>query len=256
MPGNYMSDEIILKVENLSKSFGQHQVIQNLSMVVHRGERIALFAPSGAGKTTLIRILAGLELPTSGNYLLREEEPVTIFQEPRLFPFLTVEENICLPFKARREVIDSNIRRRYREWLEVCELSSFRNYYPYQLSGGMKQKVSLIRGLLGNPHFVMMDEPFQSIGADSKQAIVSYLLQTNSAMTLLFITHICDEVSLIAHQVIYFQQPCLTEAIQMPAECFQQSVFYSRPSTNFTWQSRLSGKTVEFSAVKTPDCII
>ncbi len=251
-----MNAEIILKVENLSKSFSQHQVIQNLSMVVHRGERIALFAPSGAGKTTLIRILAGLELPTSGNYFLREEEPVTIFQEPRLFPFLTVEENICLPFKARRQVVDSDIRRRFNEWLEVCELSSFRNYYPHQLSGGMKQKVSLIRGLLGNPRFVMMDEPFQSIGADSKQAIVSYLLQTNPTMTLLFITHIRDEAPLIAHQVIYFQRPCLTEAIQMPVECFQQSVFHFRSPGNFTWQSHLSRETVEFSAVKTPDGII
>jgi ABC-type nitrate/sulfonate/bicarbonate transport system ATPase subunit len=215
-----MNDEILLEIKNLEKSFAAQAVIRDLSLTVRRGERMALCAPSGAGKTTLIRILAGLEKADSGRVMLKEQPPVTIFQEPRLFPFMTVEENIYLPFKTQEKVIDPQVRRDCQKWLEVCELAAYKKHYPFQLSGGMKQKVSLVRALLGRPRFVLMDEPFQSIGSESKLAIIRHFLQTNPQVSLLFITHIREEVPLLAHRVVYFQQPCLSQALQMPAACY------------------------------------
>jgi ABC-type nitrate/sulfonate/bicarbonate transport system ATPase subunit len=215
-----MNNEIMLQIDQLHKTFNGIPVIENLSLRLMQGERMALFAPSGAGKTTLMRILAGLETPDSGTVAMMGEKPVVLFQEPRLFPFLTVEENIFLPFKAMKQEINTNIKMRYQRWLEVCELTSCGNYYPYQLSGGMKQKTAVIRAMLPRPHFVLMDEPFQSIGFEAKREIITFLLDDNPKLSCLFITHLPDEIPQMAQSVLVFQQQCLCQGVEMPAEAF------------------------------------
>lgn len=215
-----MTSSVLLSVRNLQKSFGPHKVIRDLSFDLARAERLALFAPSGAGKTTLIRILAGLEKADGGNCIYRAERPVTVFQEPRLFPHLTVEENIRLPFSATGQKFTPDLQDRLMNWLIVCELETAANQYPCQLSGGMKQKVAIIRTMLARPSFVLMDEPFQSIGMESKQEIIQYMLADCPDLTLLFITHIREEVQLLAQQVLYFEGTSLRHPILVPAESF------------------------------------
>jgi NitT/TauT family transport system ATP-binding protein len=209
-----MSD-LILAVNNLTKQYGEHVVIDHLSLTIRRGEKLALFAPSGAGKTTLIKILIGIAPPTSGSFQLFDPIPVTIFQEPRLFPFMTVEENIFLPFKAQARSITSADRQNYRRWLEVCELGSYKQHYPHQLSGGMKQKTALIRGLLSRPTFALLDEPFQSIGGNSKQAIIEHIKDSNPNLSLLLITHNPDEVLQLVQSVLFFEQSNLSHGKQI-----------------------------------------
>ena len=218
-----MNEDVMLQIDKLNKMFNGIPVIEKLSLRLMKGERMALFAPSGAGKTTLMRILAGLETPESGTVTLHDEQPAVIFQEPRLFPFLTVEENIFLPFKAMKHEVTADIRERYQRWLEVCELTSCGKYYPTQLSGGMKQKVSIIRAMLPQPGFVLMDEPFQSIGFEAKQAIIEFLLDENPNLSCLFITHLPEEIPMMAHSVLVFQHQCLCQGVEMPAEAFSNT---------------------------------
>jgi NitT/TauT family transport system ATP-binding protein len=215
-----MKDDVMLAVEQLNKQFNGIPVIEKLSFRLLKGERMALFAASGAGKTTLLRILAGLEKADSGQIDLAEGNPTIIFQEPRLFPFLTLQENILLPYKAQGSEINSAVLDRYQNWLEVCELTACGTYYPYQLSGGMKQKAAIIRAMLPLPRFVLMDEPFQSIGFEGKEALVHHLLTENPQLTSLFITHIPQEIPLMAHSVLVFQRQCLCQPLEVPAEAF------------------------------------
>jgi ABC-type nitrate/sulfonate/bicarbonate transport system ATPase subunit len=221
-----MDPEALLVINQVSKKYQGVPVIQNLSFSLNGGERLALFAPSGAGKTTLLRILAGLETADSGDFLLLGSAPAVIFQEPRLFPFLTLEENIFLPFEAQHKNITPQVKKDYRQWLEVCELGDSGKQYPYQLSGGMKQKAAIIRAMLGKPPLVLMDEPFQSIGAEAKANIIQHILTTAPDLTALFITHIPDEIPLMAHSVLYFQHQILANPLVLPAESFCPEKYY------------------------------
>lgn len=214
----------ILKVDALTKYYEFHQVINHLSFRIRRGQRMALYAPSGAGKTTLIKILAGLETYDGGRFEYYDAIPMTLFQEPRLFAYMTVEENILLPFRLHKITPSSDLWRHYQNWLEVCELGAYAQHFPWQLSGGMKQKVALIRGLLGKPAFVMMDEPFQSIGQEAKRTIIDHIKSTQPDLTTLFVTHIASEVPLLADSVLYFQESVLENPFELAADEFHLSL--------------------------------
>jgi NitT/TauT family transport system ATP-binding protein len=204
-----MTDDL-LAVSNLGKRFGTQTVIENLSFSI-KGSRVTIFAPSGAGKTTLIKILTGLDHDYEGAFSLAAENSATIFQEPRLFPYMTVQENIFLPARIRQIPITQHLLDKCRHWLDVCELSRYTHHYPYELSGGMKQKVALIRGFLLDPDFVMMDEPFTSIDAQSKQAIIGHILDSYPEITVLFVTHILEEVPLLTSSLLLFKAARLAE---------------------------------------------
>jgi ABC-type nitrate/sulfonate/bicarbonate transport system ATPase subunit len=211
-----MEDEL-LSVRNLVKRFGAQTVIENLSFSIQKGGRVTIFAPSGAGKTTLINILTGLDHDYEGAFSLAAENPATIFQEPRLFAYMTVQENIFLPARIRRTPITQHLLDKCGRWLEVCDLSPYTHHYPYQLSGGMKQKVALIRGFLTDPDFVMMDEPFTSIDARSKQALICHILDSYPGITVLFVTHIPDEVALMTESLLLFRANRLAEFVMYDA---------------------------------------
>lgn len=214
----------MLVVCNLSKTFAGHKVIEDLSFEINYRERVALFAPSGSGKTTLIHILNGLISPDSGSFQIHDPQPITIFQEPRLFPYMTVEENLFLPFRVRGRQVTSRECRVCRRWLEVCGISDCLHQFPHQLSGGMKQKVALIRGMLQEPRLVMMDEPFQSIDWPTRRKIMSHIIENYPELTLLFVTHQIEEVPAFAQTVLYFQRPALCMAQVMDTGSFQSLV--------------------------------
>lgn len=201
-----------LVVTRLTKRFATDQppVIENLSFAIPRGGRVALFAPTGAGKSTLINILTRLDRAYGGSFTLAARQPATIFQEPRLLPHMTVEENIFLPAKIRKTTRKTptagpDWMARYRRWLDVCDLAPYTQCYPHQLSGGMKQKVALIRGFLTEPDFVMLDEPFKSLDLLSKQAIIRHILAAYPDITLLFVTHTIEEVPLLTQSLLLFK---------------------------------------------------
>jgi NitT/TauT family transport system ATP-binding protein len=194
----------MLQVDGLTKHFGVQTVIEGLSFTLTRGDRMALSAPSGSGKTTLIKILCGLEEADGGSFSLGAQNPVTVFQEPRLLPYMTVEENALLGLKLRRLPRTRRVMERYEAWLDLCELGRHRARYPHELSGGMKQKVALVRGFVTDPDFVMLDEPFKSIDRAGKGAIIEHILERHGGTTMLLVAHDAEEVRRMARSVMAF----------------------------------------------------
>jgi ABC-type nitrate/sulfonate/bicarbonate transport system ATPase subunit len=194
----------ILAVSRLNKQFDTHPVICDLSFSLKPAERLALLAPSGAGKSSLINLLSKVDSAYTGSFAVNAHNPVTIFQEPRLFPYMTVEENIFLPFRLQGKPMMAHHQQHYRQWLAVCGLASCTRHYPHQLSGGMKQKVALIRGFLTGPDLALMDEPFKSIDVQSKEAIMAHLLRCYPDTAMLLVTHNPEEIPLLAHRALVF----------------------------------------------------
>lgn len=216
-----MIPECKVITHDLSKSYDSQPIIQSLSITLSKGERAAVFAPSGAGKTTLIKLLAGLETPSSGFLHVNDDRPAVIFQEPRLFPYMTVEENIRLPWKVRNTPWTEQARIEFYEWLDICELLDSKDRYPYQLSGGMRQKTALIRGLLEHPTLALMDEPFQSIGQSSKNRIIGHIRKNNPEMAILLVTHNADEIPVLTDWVYFFVSSRLVSPIKTTSQQFQ-----------------------------------
>ncbi|MEA4811925.1 MAG: ATP-binding cassette domain-containing protein [Anaerolineaceae bacterium] len=210
-----------LSVLGLSKSFGELPVIEGLSFEVQKGERLLLLAACGAGKSTLLKILAGLLKPDQGSHHYSEGvKPVILFQEPRLFSHLTVQENILLPLKAAGKPISKTAAGKMESWLAEVNLYRFKNAFPHELSGGMKRKVSLLRALITEPNFLLLDEPFQSLDPESKEKIINALLPQLKELTILFTTHDILEIPLLASSVLYFSSPNLAKPAKISAASF------------------------------------
>jgi NitT/TauT family transport system ATP-binding protein len=188
----------------------QVEAIRDVSLEVSSGEFVAILGPSGCGKSTLLELCAGLE-PVSGGEIRIDGEPVTgpnpkavmVFQEHSLFPWLNVEQNVSFSLKARGVSLDERWRKG-REVLERVKLHKFAKHYPHQLSGGMKQRVAIARALVGNPEFILMDEPFAALDFQTRVLMQQFLLEVWSGFksTILFVTHQIDEAILLADRVV------------------------------------------------------
>ncbi len=186
------------------------EAISDVSMAVSSGEFVAILGPSGCGKSTLLELCAGLE-PVSGGEILIDGEKVTgpnpkavmVFKEHSLFPWLDVERNVSFGLKMRNVSLNERWRRG-REVLERVKLHKFSRHYPHQLSGGMKQRVAIARALVGNPEFILMDEPFASLDFQTRVLMQQFLLEVwvGFKSTILFVTHQIDEAILLADRVV------------------------------------------------------
>ena len=186
------------------------EAIADVSLAVSSGEFVAILGPSGCGKSTLLELCAGLE-PLSGGAILIDGERVAgpnpkavmVFQEHSLFPWLNVESNVVFGLKMKGEGHNERWRRG-REVLERVKLVKFAGHYPHQLSGGMKQRVAIARALVGNPAFILMDEPFAALDFQTRVLMQQFLLEVWSGFksTILFVTHQIDEAVLLADRVV------------------------------------------------------
>lgn len=201
---------MMLKVKSLSKSFGQNEVIKNLNLSVSNNEQVCIFAPSGAGKSTLINIINKLILPDSGQISVTENK-ATILQNPSLFWYKNVAENIFYPFKLKKLKITEHTKEVYQNWLNITGLKESETLFPHELSGGMKQKVSIIRSFLLNPDLMIMDEPFNSIDINSKNKIIKFIDETYTQMTKLLITHNIDEIPRLTSKMFWFDSTQLSD---------------------------------------------
>ena len=206
--------EVILKVNHLSKVFttGKRETLalNDISFETHRREFLCVVGPSGCGKSTLVRILAGLEDYSSGEVLL-QGEPVTepgsdrgmVFQGYTLFPWLTVKKNVMFGLeingKSRHEAEQQAL-----QWLQLIGLEKFAECYPHQLSGGMKQRVAIVRALANQPRILLMDEPFGALDAQTRARMQAHLLEIwrKIDITIVFITHDLDEAIFLADRIL------------------------------------------------------
>jgi len=206
--------ETILHINRLSRVFhmnsGYLPVLDKISFKAQRGDLICILGRSGCGKSTLLKIIAGFLSPSSGRVVLNEK-PVTtpgpdrcvIFQEDALFPWLTVWENIAFGLKGKQR--DKKVgAQEVERFLALVGLSEFRNYLPRELSGGMKQRVALARVLILQPQVLLMDEPFASLDAQSREKMQNLLLTLwqKLAHTILFVTHDVNEAVILADRIL------------------------------------------------------
>lgn len=189
----------MLELKNVSLSYGDLRVLRDVSLRLAHGERIAVMGPSGCGKTSLLRVIAGLQSPDSGVVERTARQLAFVFQEPRLLPWLTAEENVRLVLPDAHHGDDS------AAWLLRFGLSDAADKLPAELSGGMQQLVSLARALVCTPDLLLLDEPFKALDADAKRnAIAAVSGGTDAAIIL--VTHDAREAEALGCRVIDFSE--------------------------------------------------
>jgi NitT/TauT family transport system ATP-binding protein len=223
----------LLKIEKLSHTYADgHQAIGGIDLRVDAGQLVSIVGPSGCGKSTLLRCIAGLIRPTEGQVVL-EDTPITgvpdnmavVFQDysRSLFPWLSVRDNVALPL--RRRGLDRTQRHgAATEALDAVGLSASASKYPWQLSGGMQQRVSIARALAYRPSLMLMDEPFGSVDAQTREDLEDLLLKVRGGdgMTILLVTHDIDESVYVGDRVVVLSRsPGSVQAdlpVDLPAE--------------------------------------
>lgn len=214
---NAPSQEMLLTrpkicITNLTKQFptkeGIFTAIDNISLDIAPGTFFVIVGPSGCGKTTLLRILANLEKPTSGNVEVRAEHPgkpsnSMVFQGDSIFPWMTVWDNAAYGLKLRG-VPDPQVRETVGHYLDKTGLTKFAQRYPHQLSGGMKQRVSIARAFANDPEILLMDEPFSALDEQNKTLLQEEVLRIwdEDKKTVVFITHSVDEAVTLGDQIM------------------------------------------------------
>jgi NitT/TauT family transport system ATP-binding protein len=215
----------LIQFESVEKVFttrgGPVTALGGVSFDVEQDTFTTVVGPSGCGKSTLLKMCAGLMPPTSGSVRYRGTEVSGINtdvglvnQDSNLFPWLTLEQNVALPLKIRG-VHKSEIGDRVQEYIALAELSGFEKMYPFQLSGGMQKRGSIIRTMVYEPAVILMDEPFGSLDAQTRMVLHEQLLRIWSTRrkTILFITHdLMEAVTLSDRVVVLSARPSLVKA--------------------------------------------
>lgn len=192
---------IVLKAENISKKYGSKQALAQTSLSFAEHSFTCIVGRSGCGKTTLLRVLEGLEEADSGRVQLADGKRLApVFQEARLMSWLTVAENITLAKRVDKSLDSTKLP----ELLEKLGLSGCEQLYPHELSGGMAQRVALGRTLFYNPDIILMDEPFSALDYFTRQGLQQTLLELYAAehKTIIFVTHDVEEALLLADRII------------------------------------------------------
>lgn len=189
-----------MKIELLSFSFESKPIFKDFNLEIENGRVTALMAPSGEGKTTLLRLIAGLLKPDSGTIDTNGQTVGIMFQEPRLFGQLTALQNISLVIK------DKNAgRERAMHLLQAFGVADAADKYPEELSGGMAKRVSLARAIAYDADILLLDEPFSALDKDTKSDVIQALKELSAGKTVLFVTHDPQEASDFADTIVHLR---------------------------------------------------
>ncbi len=223
-----------LAISGIDKSFGPVQVLRGLSIDIPDGQFVTLLGPSGCGKTTLLRIIAGFELPDRGQVRLggtdllalpAHKRPVnTVFQSYALFPHLRVEDNVAFGLKSRR-VPAAETTRRVREAMETMRILELARRYPHELSGGQRQRVALARALVNEPEVLLLDEPMSALDAKLRKEVQGELkrIQRQYEITFILVTHDQDEAIAVSDRILIMQEGSIAQD-GTPEEVYERPV--------------------------------
>ena len=230
--------EVSLELKEIKKSFTEGEaVLDNISLEISKGEFITLLGSSGCGKTTTLRIIAGLEQPDAGSVWLDGREVTglepnqrdvnTVFQNYALFPHMNVAENIGYGLKLKK-VPKSEIRKKVSQMLELVQLEGYENRKPSELSGGQKQRVAIARALVNNPKVLLLDEPLGALDLQLRRAMQIELkhLQKKLGITFIYITHDQEEAINMSDRIAVMRDGRI-EQIGTPDE------IYNHPKTSY-----------------------
>lgn len=230
--------EVSLELKEIKKSFTEGEaVLDNISLEISKGEFITLLGSSGCGKTTTLRIIAGLEQPDAGSVWLDGREVTglepnqrdvnTVFQNYALFPHMNVAENIGYGLKLKK-VPKSEIRKKVSQMLELVQLEGYEKRKPSELSGGQKQRVAIARALVNNPKVLLLDEPLGALDLQLRRAMQIELkhLQKKLGITFIYITHDQEEAINMSDRIAVMRDGCI-EQIGTPDE------IYNHPKTSY-----------------------
>lgn len=230
--------EVSLELKEIKKSFTEGEaVLDNISLEISKGEFITLLGSSGCGKTTTLRIIAGLEQPDAGSVWLDGREVTglepnqrdvnTVFQNYALFPHMNVAENIGYGLKLKK-VPKSEIRKKVSQMLELVQLEGYERRKPSELSGGQKQRVAIARALVNNPKVLLLDEPLGALDLQLRRAMQIELkhLQKKLGITFIYITHDQEEAINMSDRIAVMKDGCI-EQIGTPDE------IYNHPKTSY-----------------------
>ncbi|MDP7593324.1 MAG: ATP-binding cassette domain-containing protein [Litorilituus sp.] len=222
----------MIKLNNINLIFKQRPVLTSFNLTLKAGEKIALLGPSGVGKSSILKLLCGIYHPTAGTVLNQAQRIGYIFQEARLLPWLTVEQNIAqvlIPLKLEQAEITDRID----AILKDVELSGFSQHYPHQISGGMAQRVSLARAFIIEPDLLLLDEPLSALDPALKKQLSRFIQHyvTKYNPTLIYVSHHPEDALPIVDQCLLLsknkphQQFCLhqTSGIEHIIEQFYHS---------------------------------
>ncbi len=232
-----MSDSF-LEIKNLTKSFTHGEVVlRGINLKIEKGEFVTLLGSSGCGKTTTLRIIAGLEQPDSGSVWLEGQDVTalepnqrdvnTVFQNYALFPHMNVADNIGYGLKIRK-VPKAEIKKKVKEMLELVQLEGYEKRKPSELSGGQKQRVAIARALANNPRVLLLDEPLGALDLQLRRAMQLELkrLQKKLGITFIYITHDQEEAINMSDRIVVMNQGRF-EQIGTPDE------IYNHPKTSY-----------------------
>ncbi len=207
--------KVILTLENVSKSFAKVEsdevthALDNVSVTMESGEFISLVGPSGCGKSTILRLVAGLIVPTLGKVAVNGKEIEgpspnrgMVFQRPTLFPWLTVEDNIAFSLNVQGKLKGNEDK--VQRMIDIIGLEKFKDDYPGQLSGGMAQRVALVRSLINQPEILLLDEPLGALDAFTRMHMQDEILNiwSESKQLALMVTHDVDEAIYMGTRVL------------------------------------------------------
>ena len=246
------SDTALISLQNIDLVYNgdggaPFHALQNVSLDLNEGDFVCAIGPSGCGKTSLLRVLAGYEIPTDGTVTVDghphtkpDAEVGVVFQQPNLFPWMSIEKNVA--FGPRMKGIDPKERRqRVSRFLDMVSLIDAAKKLPFQLSGGMKQRAAIARALAADPKVILMDEPFGALDAFTRESMQLSLhhIWDRTHKTIFFITHDVEEALLLSTRIIlmYAKPGRIVEDISNP--------FSAKLKDNLPSEIRLSKDFIE-----------
>src|SRR4051812_28791377 len=223
---------VSIQIQNVIKTFGNVVAVNKVSFDIHDGELVALLGPSGGGKTTVLRMIAGLEMPTSGDIHIRgkrvndlsvqQRNIGFVFQNYALFKNMNVFKNVAFGLRIKKWK-RADIEDRVSELMTLLELKGLEKRYPHQLSGGQRQRVAIARALASKPSVLLLDEPFGAVDAKIRQELREWLVKLHHDLnvTTLFVTHDQEEAMEVSNRIVIIAKGRL-EQIGTPREVYEQ----------------------------------
>ena len=224
--------KVIVKLEGFGKNYGKKEVIKDINLEIYEGEFLTLLGSSGCGKTTILRSISGLDIPTFGKVYIDsvdvtnleppKREVNTIFQNYALFPLMNIYDNIAFGLRMKK-VDEEEIEKRVKEMLELVHLEGYENRFPRDLSGGEQQRVSLARGLINRPKVLLLDEPLSALDLKLRKAmqIELKMLQRKLGITFIYVTHDQDEALSMSDRIVVLRNGKI-EQIDSPNDIYDK----------------------------------